>query len=87
MLVIVTYDENGGYWDHVPPPAGPGRGDRWGPATRVPTLIVSPLARKGVIDSTTYDTTSILKLITRRFDLEPLPGVRARMGDLSAALE
>jgi phospholipase C len=87
MLVIVTYDENGGYWDHVPPPSGPGWGDRWGPGTRIPTLIVSPLARKGAIDSTPYDTTSILKLITRRFGLEPLPGVREKMGDLSAALQ
>jgi len=32
MLVIVTYDENGGYWDHVPPPTGPGWGERWGRA-------------------------------------------------------
>ncbi len=87
MVVIVTYDENGGYWDHVAPPTGAGWGDRWGPATRIPSLIVSPFARKGAVDSTPYDTTSILKLITRRFDLEPLPGVREKMGDLSAALE
>src|ERR1043166_5548538 len=38
MLVVVTYDENGGYWDHVPPPSGGGWGDRWGPGTRIPTL-------------------------------------------------
>src|SRR5205823_851606 len=75
LLVIVTYDENGGYWDHVPPPSGPGWSDRWGPGSRVPALIVSPLARKGAVDSTPYDTTSILKLITRRFGLDPLPGV------------
>jgi phospholipase C len=87
MLVIVTYDENGGYWDHVPPPTGEGWGDRWGPATRIPTLIVSPVARKGAIDSTAYDTTSILKLITAKFGLEPLPGVRAKMGDVTNALE
>ena len=87
MVVIVTYDENGGYWDHVAPPTGAVWGDRWGPATRIPSLIVSPFARKGAIDSTPYDTTSILKLITRRFDLEPLPGVREKMGDLTAALE
>ena len=87
MLVIVTYDENGGYWDHVAPPTGPGWSDRWGPATRVPALIVSPLARKGAIDSTPYDTTSILKLITRRFELEPLPGVRANAGDMTAAFD
>src|SRR5262249_6351175 len=69
ILVIVTYDENGGYWDHVPPPSGPGWGDRWGPGSRVPAIVVSPFARRGFIDSTPYDTTSIIKLITRRFRL------------------
>jgi len=82
MLVIVTYDENGGFWDHVPPP----RGDRFGPGTRIPTLIISPFARRGFVDHTAYDTTSIAKLITRRFALEPLPGVRALAGDLTNAL-
>jgi len=81
--IIITYDENGGFWDHVPPPAG----DRWGPGTRIPTLIISPHARRGFVDHTPYDTTSIIKLITRRFGLEPLPGVRAGAGDLSAAFE
>jgi acid phosphatase len=87
MVVIVTYDENGGYWDHVPPPSGDGWGDRWGPGTRVPALIVSPFAKRGYVDHTSYDTTSILKLITRRFDLEPLPGVRRNAGDLTGALD
>jgi acid phosphatase len=86
MLVIVTYDENGGFWDHVAPPVGPGWADRWGPATRIPALIISPFAKPGNIDSTAYDTTSILKFITLRFGLEPLPGVREKMGDLTAAL-
>jgi len=87
MAIVVTYDENGGFWDHAPPPAGPGRSDRWGPGTRVPALVISPFARRGYIDSTPYDTTSILKLITRRFGLDALPGVRERAGDLSAAFE
>jgi acid phosphatase len=87
MAVIVTYDENGGFWDHVPPPSGEGWGDRWGPATRIPTLVVSPFARKHYVDKTPYDTTSILKLITRRFGLEPLPGVRANAGDLTHAFQ
>jgi acid phosphatase len=82
MLVIVTYDENGGFWDHVPPP----KGDSWGPGSRIPTIIISPFAKRHHVDQTFYDTTSILKLITRRFDLEPLPGVRANVGDLTAAL-
>jgi acid phosphatase len=81
--IIVTYDENGGFWDHVAPPAG----ERWGPGSRIPTLIVSPLAKRGVVDHTHYDTTSILKFITRRFALEPLPGVRSDVGDLTAAFE
>jgi acid phosphatase len=82
-VIIITYDENGGFWDHVPPPAG----DRWGPGTRIPTLIISPRAKRGFVDHTSYDTTSIIKLITRRFGLEPLPGVRPGAGDLSAAFE
>jgi len=85
MAIIVTYDENGGFWDHVPPPAGPGAGDRWGPGTRIPAMIISPYARRGYVDKTPYDTTSILKFITLRFRLEPLPGVRANAGDLMNA--
>ncbi len=87
MVVILTYDENGGFWDHVPPPTGAGSGDRWGPGARVPALIVSPLAKKGFVDKTAYDTTSILKLITAKFGLQSLPGVRANSGDLTNALE
>ena len=87
MMVIVTYDENGGYWDHLPPPQGQGWGDRWGPGTRIPALVISPFARRGYVDKTPYDTTSIIKLITRRFALEPLPGVREKAGDLSNALD
>lgn len=87
MLVVVTYDENGGYWDHVAPPSGPGWGDRWGPGSRVPAIIIGPNVKRGHIDSTSYDTTSILKLITLRFGLEPLPGVRANTGNLGAALQ
>ncbi|HTH79328.1 MAG TPA: acid phosphatase [Ramlibacter sp.] len=87
MLVIVTYDENGGYWDHVPPPTGPGWGDRFGPGSRIPTLLIGPHVKKGFVDHTTYDTTSILQFISKRFGLAQLPGVRPKMGDFSAALE
>ena len=81
--IIVTYDENGGFWDHVPPP----RGDRWGPGTRIPAIVISPYAKRGYVDHTYYDTTSIIKFITRRFGLEPLPGARAGAGDLTAAFD
>lgn len=81
--IIVTYDENGGFWDHVPPPEG----DRWGPGTRIPAIVISPYVKKGYVDSAQYDTTSIIKLLTRRFRLEPLPGARSNMGDLSNAFD
>jgi acid phosphatase len=83
VAVIVTYDENGGFWDHVPPP----KGDRWGPSIRVPAIIISPYAKRGYVDHTQYDTTSVIKFITRRFDLEPLPGVRKEAGDLLNAFD
>ncbi len=81
--IIVTYDENGGFWDHVAPP----KGDRWGPGTRIPAMVISPFAKKHHVDHTQYDTTSILKFITRRFALTPLPGVRQGAGDLTQAFE
>lgn len=74
MVVVVTFDENGGWWDHVAPPPG----DRWGPGSRVPALVVSPFAKRGAIDHSFYDTTSILRLITRRFELPLLEGLAAR---------
>jgi phospholipase C len=68
-VIIITYDENGGRWDHVVPPV---RKDGWGVGTRVPTIIVSPFVQRGRIDNTEYETVSILKLIERRFGLKPL---------------
>ena len=79
ILVVLTYDENGGFWDHVAPP----RADRWGPGNRVPALIISPYARKGTVDHTLYDTTSITRFITRRFDLPMLDGLKARATEAS----
>jgi len=67
--IIITYDENGGRWDHVPPPV---RSDGWGTGVRVPAIIVSPFARPGFIDHRQYETVSILKLIEFRFNLSPL---------------
>jgi phospholipase C len=83
MAVIVTYDENGGFWDHVPPPTR----DRWGPGTRVPTLVVSPFAKRGFIDHTPYDTTSILRLIEARFGLAPLTDADAKANSMLGAFD
>src|ERR1700736_3781558 len=67
-VIIITYDEGGGRWDHVPPPTG----DRWGPGVRVPAIIISPYAKRRFVDHTTYETVSILKLIETRWNLPPL---------------
>ncbi|HWE27863.1 MAG TPA: acid phosphatase [Polyangia bacterium] len=94
MVIVITYDENGGIWDHVAPP----KGDLLGPGTRIPAVIISPYAKMGTIDHTQYDTGSIARFITRRFGLTPLAGITARdqalvknggtaMGDLTAALD
>jgi len=94
MAIIVTYDEKGGFWDHVPPPPI----DAWGPGARVPAIVVSPFAKRGFVDHTPYDHGSILRLIDKRFGVAPLPGLTARdqalvangaqpMGDLTNALQ
>ena len=77
--IIVTYDENGGFWDHVAPP----KIDRWGPGSRVPTIVISPFVRRGYIDHTTYETVSILALIEHRFGLQPLGARDAQANDMS----
>jgi phospholipase C len=77
--VIITYDENGGFWDHVAPPDGPAAGARadfFGPGTRIPAVVVSPFARKGHVDHTELETTSILRVIGERHRLTPLPSAR-----------
>ena len=79
----MLFRSNGGRWDHVPPPIG----DRWGPGTRVPTIIVSPHAKRGHVDHTRYDTTSILKFIETRFGLRPLGTRDAAASDLSNAFD
>ena len=94
MVIVITYDEYGGQWDHVAPP----KGDLLGPGTRIPALIISPFAKKGTVDHTQYDSGSTLRLITKRYGLTPLAGVTARdtalvtnggtaMGDLTNALK
>lgn len=84
-LLVWLYDEHGGYYDHVPPPAAPipdnvppslnagdppGRFDRYG--FRVPAGVVSPYARRDFVSHTVYDHTSVLKLIETKWNLPAL---------------
>jgi phospholipase C len=90
-MVVVTYDEFGGQWDHVTPPGQGGkRGphDVFGPSTRIPALVISSHLRGSfVVDHTQHDTTSVVATIERRFDLKPLSSRDAAVRDLSSVFE
>jgi acid phosphatase len=81
-LIVITYDENGGRYDHVAPPVE----DKWGPGARVPGIIISPYAKHAVVDHTQYETVSILSTIEHRFGLQALGTRDAAAKDFSPAL-
>ena len=82
-LLVITYDEHGGFFDHVAPPAAPD--DRpafrsYGP--RVPAIVVSPFVKKGTVSSTVFDHASVIKTILLRFCKRPdgrIPDMGARV--------
>ena len=95
--LFLTYDEHGGYYDHVPPPPAcqpdgippalsmtdePGDYDRYG--IRVPFVVVSAFSRRHFVSHTAYDHTSILRFIETRFDL---PALTARDANADPMLE
>ncbi|GAA1710776.1 alkaline phosphatase family protein [Fodinicola feengrottensis] len=108
-LLIVTYDENGGFFDHVRAPQAPrgtpgeyltpaalattpeaaGIAGPIGLGPRVPTMLISPFTRGGLVSSHTYDHTSVLRLLETRFGVE-VPNLthwrRATCGDLVEAI-
>lgn len=69
--LFFTYDEGGGYFDHVAPP----QVDAYGMGFRVPMLVVSPWAKRGYISGHLYEHSSVLKFIERRFGLPSLASV------------
>jgi phospholipase C len=77
-VIIVTWDDFGGFYDHVPPPTV----DQYGFGPRVPTIVISPYARAGAICHTKFDFTSPLKLIEKRFGLKPLASRDAASNDM-----
>lgn len=87
-LLVITFDESGGFFDHVPPTYAPDSDPRHAlRGFRVPTLLVSPFARRGYVDHQVYDHTSILKLIEWRFGLPALSVRDAHATNLAAALD
>ena len=96
-MLIITFDEHGGFYDHVAPPAAEPTGftgrahgftfDQLGP--RVPTIVVSPLIPRNVIDHRTYEHCTVIATLTRLFELENLTVRTALTSDLKplASLE
>jgi phospholipase C len=76
--IFITYDEGGGFWDHVPPPVSLGYG------TRTPMIIVSPYARQGVFHQQTTNV-SILSFMQHLWNLPALTRLNARQNDLMGA--
>lgn len=94
-MLIITWDEHGGFYDHVAPPKAippgdaaqfPGANknnftfDQYGP--RVPAVIISPLIPRNLIDHRDYDHTSVLATVERLFGLKPLTGRDRKASDL-----
>jgi phospholipase C len=93
-LLVINYDEWGGFFDHVPPKAAPippadrAAGNQDGlRGFRVPSLVVSPWSRRGSVSHTLYDHTSVLKLIEWRWKLAPLTVRDATANNLAGALD
>lgn len=72
-LLVINYDEWGGFFDHVAPAVAPDTNPQWGlRGFRVPGLVISPLARRGYVAHDVYDHTSVLKTVEWRWNLRPL---------------
>ena len=87
-LLVITFDEWGGFFDHVRPPLAPDVDPAYSlRGFRVPCLLISPFARRRYVAHATYDHASILRLIEWRWRLEPLSIRDAHAKNLAAALD
>ncbi len=82
-VIIVTWDEYGGFFDHVSPP----QVDEAGYGPRVPALVISPYARPGYVDHGVYDFTSVLRFMEDTFGVAPLASRDGRASSIAAALD
>jgi len=81
--LFITYDDWGGWYDHVAPP----QVDEYGYGFRVPALLISAYARQGYIDHTQLDHTSILKFIEENWDIQPLAERDAKANNFLPAFD
>lgn len=81
--ILLTWDENGGFFDHVPPP----QLDAYGLGFRVPMIVVSPYAKRGFVDTTVLDHASIPQFIGTNWRLASLNSREANAGSLLSAFD
>jgi phospholipase C len=87
-LLIINYDEWGGFYDHVPPEVAPDANPEWGlRGFRTANLIVSPRARRGHVAHDVYDHTSVLKAVEWRWNLPPLTPRDAAARNIAEVLD
>lgn len=87
-LMVITYDEHGGFYDHVPPPAvNDDRPDFAQLGFRVPTLLVGPMVRAGAVHSVQYEHSSIGATLAARYGLPSLTTRMAEAEDLGGAID
>jgi phospholipase C len=77
--ILITYDEGGGFFDHI----APKQLDAYGPGIRVPMLVVSPYAKKGHVDTTFSEHSSMLKFIEKVFGLPTLASINSQFNTSS----
>ena len=81
--IFITYDDYGGFYDHVPPP----QVDQLGLGFRVPCTVVSPYAKKGFVDHTQFEHSSLLKFAETLFGIPAMTARDAAAADMTDAFD
>lgn len=81
--IFLTWDDFGGFYDHVPPPTV----DNYGFGPRVPMIIISPFAKTEFVSHTQYEFSSVLKFIETRFGITALTGRDAVANDMTDSFD
>ncbi len=81
--IFITWDDYGGYYDHVAPP----QVDAYGLGFRVPCVVVSPYAKKGFVDHTVYEHSSVLKFAEMLFGIPAMTARDASSEDMGACFD
>jgi phospholipase C len=87
-LLVVTYDEHGGFYDHVPPPETADELPEFRQlGFRVPSLLIGPQVKRGALINTQFDHSSVIATVSKKFDIEPMTERVAAASDLSSGID